>query len=94
MNIPDQLMAPSQNPPPIPSSGNRFTTTYGSNIPNGFCQMANPPCVIPTRRASGNCSTLSRERDPMSLSREWRPFKTCVFQGWQRRERRDFREIR
>ena len=32
-------------------SGNRFTTTYGSNIPNGSSQMANLPCVILTRRA-------------------------------------------
>jgi len=36
---------------PTPSSGNRFTTTCGSNIPNGSSEMANPPC------ASWNCST-------------------------------------
>src|SRR5439155_17632021 len=32
-------------PKPIttPSSGNRYTTTCGSNIPNGSSQMANPP---------------------------------------------------
>jgi hypothetical protein len=42
---------------PTPSFGNRFTMTCGSNIPNGFSQMANPPCVILTRRVSSNCST-------------------------------------
>jgi hypothetical protein len=29
----------------IPNSANRFTTTCGSNIPNGSSQMANPPCA-------------------------------------------------
>ena len=43
---------------PTPSFGNRFTTICGFSIPNGFSQMANPPCVILTRRASWNCSTL------------------------------------
>jgi hypothetical protein len=43
---------------PTRSFGNRFTKTCGSSIPNGFSQMANPPCVILTRRASWNCSTL------------------------------------
>ena len=28
-----------------PNSGNRFTTTCGSNIPNGSSQMANTPCA-------------------------------------------------
>ncbi len=28
-----------------PNSGSRFTTTCGSNIPNGSSQMANPPCA-------------------------------------------------
>jgi tetratricopeptide (TPR) repeat protein len=31
------------------SFDNRFTTTCGSNIPNGFNQMANAPCVKFTR---------------------------------------------
>src|ERR1041385_1590004 len=35
-----------------PGAGNRFTTTCGSNIPNGSSQMANPPC------ASWKSSTL------------------------------------
>ena len=35
-----------------PGAGNRFTTTCGSNTPNGSSQMVNPPC------ASWNCSTL------------------------------------
>ena len=43
---------------PTPSSSNRFTTTCGSNIPNGSSQMANPPCVILTSRALPSCSTL------------------------------------
>ena len=30
---------------PTPNSGNRFTTTCGSNIPNGSSQMANLPCA-------------------------------------------------
>ena len=53
---------------PTPSFGNRFTTTCGFNIPNGFNQMANPPCVILTRGASWNCSPLCRQGDPTSLS--------------------------
>src|SRR5207248_3382636 len=52
----------SANPQTTPSSGNSFTTTSGSNIPNGSSQMASPPCVILTRRASWNCSTLPRDR--------------------------------
>ena len=28
---------------PTPSFGNRFTTTFASNIPNGLSQMANAP---------------------------------------------------
>ena len=44
-----------------PNSGNRFTTTCRSNIPNGSSQMAKPPCVILTRRVSWNSSILSRE---------------------------------
>jgi hypothetical protein len=49
-------LSPSQFPclikyTPTPSSGNRFTRTFGSNIPNGSSQMANVPCVIRTRRA-------------------------------------------
>jgi hypothetical protein len=43
---------------PTPNFGNRFMTTCGSNIPNGSSQMANPRCVILTRRASWNCSWL------------------------------------
>src|SRR5438045_9534567 len=43
---------------PTSSFGDRFTTTCGSNIPNGSSQMANPPCVILTRRVSWNCSAL------------------------------------
>ena len=31
--------------------GSRFTTTYGSNILNGSTQMANPQCVMFTKRA-------------------------------------------
>ena len=34
------------------SSGNRFTTTSGSNIPNGSSQMASVPCAILTRHVS------------------------------------------
>jgi hypothetical protein len=45
-----------------PSFGNRFTTTCGSSIPNGCSQTASLPCVILTRRASWNCSTLWREK--------------------------------
>jgi len=40
---------------PTPSFGNRFTTTCGSNIPNGSSQMAGPQCVIFTKRASWSC---------------------------------------
>jgi len=66
-------LSPSQLPcitksTPTSSSGNRFTTTCGSNIPNGSNQMANPPYVILTSRASRNYSTLSRERDRTSPS--------------------------
>jgi hypothetical protein len=43
---------------PTPSFGNRFTTTCGSSIPNGYSQMVSPPCVMLTTRASWNCSTL------------------------------------
>ena len=68
MNIPDQPIAMSHKIHTTPTSGDRFTTTCGSNIPNGSSQMANPPSVILTRRASRNCSTLSRKRDPTSLS--------------------------
>jgi hypothetical protein len=53
---------------PTASSGNRFTTTSGSNIPNGSSQLANAPRVILTSHASWNCSIHSRERDPASLS--------------------------
>src|SRR4029434_3088508 len=48
------------------------TTTCGSNTPNGSSQMANPPC------ASWNCSTLSRERDPTSLSLLFIAFYTAA----------------
>jgi len=58
MNIPDQPIAMSHQIHIYTKSGNRFTTTCGSNIPNGSSQMAAPPCVILTRRASWNCSIL------------------------------------
>jgi hypothetical protein len=45
---------------PTPSFGNRFTTTSGSNIRNGSSQVASPPCVIFTRRASWTSYTLTR----------------------------------
>ena len=53
MNIPDQPMATPHQihtlyRAPAPDS----RRLYGSNIPNGSSQMANPPCVILTRRAS------------------------------------------
>ncbi len=35
----------SPNSITTPNSGSRFTTTCGSNIPNGSSQMANPPCA-------------------------------------------------
>ena len=53
---------------PTPSFGNRFATTFASNIPNGSSQMANAPSVILTSHASWSCSIHSRERDPTSLS--------------------------
>src|SRR4029453_9036914 len=67
------LVSPSQWPcltksTPTPSSCNRFTTTCGSNIPNGSSQMANPQHVILTKRASRNCSTL----DPKRMHRVYR----------------------
>ena len=69
MNIPDQPIVMSHQISPTPSSSNRFTTTCESNIPNGSSQMANPPCVILTMRASWNCSTvLTQTGDPTSLS--------------------------
>src|SRR6516164_9717363 len=40
------------------TSGNRFMTIYGDNIPNGFCQTANPRCAMSTRRGSWICSHL------------------------------------
>ena len=58
MNIPDQSIAMSPQIHTYTSFGNRFTTTCGFNIPNGSSQMASPPCVILTRRASWNCSIL------------------------------------
>jgi hypothetical protein len=60
MNIPDQPLPCLTKSRPTPSCGNRFTTTCAFNIPNGSSQMAGPPCVIFTRRASWNCSTLTR----------------------------------
>ena len=65
-------LSPSQFPcltkyTPTPSSGNRFTRTFGSNIQNGSSQMANVPCVIRTRRACWKRSTVLGERDPTKL---------------------------
>jgi hypothetical protein len=63
------------------SSGNRFTTTYGCNIPNGSSQMANLPCVILTRRASWNCSLVKREENP--------PSPLLILIGFSNREQTD-----
>src|SRR5207237_10718124 len=70
---PHLKLSPSQRPfltksTLTPSCGNRFTTTSGSNIPNGSSQMASLRCAILTRRASWNCSTLRREGDRLGLS--------------------------
>ena len=53
---------------PTASSGNRFTTTCGCNIPNGSSQMASPLSAILTSHALWNYSKISHERDPTNLS--------------------------
>ena len=72
-SAPHLNLSPSQWPcltksTPTPSSGNRFTTICGSNIPNGSSQMADVPSVILTSHALRNYSKISHERDPANVS--------------------------
>jgi hypothetical protein len=60
------------------TSGNRFMTTSGDNIPNGFCQTANPQCAMPTRRGSWICSHLG-------LGRHMTPNRTAAHRKSDRR---------
>src|SRR4029453_460276 len=62
---------------PNSSFGNRFPTICGSNILNGSSQMANPPCVILTRRVSWNCSAL----DAKGIQRLYRCSQPPLEQG-------------
>jgi hypothetical protein len=53
-------------------------TTSGDNIPNGFCQTANPQCAMPTRRGSWICWHLG-------LARHMTPNRTAAHRKADRR---------
>ncbi len=58
MNIPDQPIAMSHQIHTYTEFWRQVHDDLWIQHPNGFTPMAAPPCVILTRRASRNCSTL------------------------------------
>jgi len=57
MNFPDQPVAMSEQIHTYTELRQQIHGDLRIQHPNGSSQMANPPCVILTRRASWNCST-------------------------------------